>query len=232
VKTGYSLGKMEERGRIMAEENVIVVSFEEEAKAYQAASVLRQADADGRIDVHAVAIVQRMEDGTLRVKEGEVDDFPAATWTATALGAATGGIIGLTLGVLGGPLGVLLGGTYGMLLGSLVDLSAVEEEESVLATMARAIQPGTTAVIAEVTEPRPEVVDEEMENLGGIVLRRPVAEVEAELVAAADAARAAEEEARRRLVSEKHNEEQKENGEQKGKVGEKIERLKAKLAGR
>ena len=85
---------------------------------------------DGRIDVHAVAIVQRMEDGTLRVKEGEVDDFPAATWTATALGAATGGIIGLTLGVLGGPLGVLLGGTYGMLLGSLVDLSAVEEEEA------------------------------------------------------------------------------------------------------
>ena len=52
----------------MAEENVIVVSFEEEAKAYQAASVLRQADADGRIDVHAVALVQRMEDGTLRVK--------------------------------------------------------------------------------------------------------------------------------------------------------------------
>src|SRR5215216_3799687 len=77
----------------MAEENVIVVSFEEEAKAYQAASVLRQADAEGRIDVHAVTIVQRMEDGTLRVKEGEVEDFPAATWTATAIGAATGGII-------------------------------------------------------------------------------------------------------------------------------------------
>src|SRR5215216_4219755 len=166
----------------MAEENVIVVSFEEEAKAYQAASVLRQADAEGRIDVHAVTIVQRMEDGTLRVKEGEVEDFPAATWTATAIGAATGGIIGLTLGVLGGPLGVLLGGTYGMLLGSLVDLSA-EEEESVLAAMARAIQPGTTALIAEVTEPTPEVVDEEMERLGGVVLRRPVAEVEAELVA-------------------------------------------------
>jgi uncharacterized membrane protein len=215
----------------MAEENVIVVSFEEEAKAYQAASVLRQADADGRIDMHAAAIVQRTEDGTLRVKEGEIEDFPAATWTATALGAATGGIIGLTLGVLGGPLGVLLGGTYGMLLGSLVDLSAEEEEESVLAAMARAIQPGTTALIAEVTEPTPEVVDGEMERLWGVVLRRPVAEVEAELVAAEEAARAAEEEARRRLISEKQNEEQKENGEQKGKIGEKLERLKARLAG-
>jgi uncharacterized membrane protein len=147
VKTGYSLGKMEERGRIMAEENVIVVSFEEEAKAYQAASVLRQADADGRIDVHAVAIVQRMEDGTLRVKEGEVDDFPAATWTATALGAATGGIIGLTLGVLGGPLGVLLGGTYGMLLGSLVDLSAVFDRW--FADAVAAAVPGAERVVLE-----------------------------------------------------------------------------------
>jgi uncharacterized membrane protein len=215
----------------MAEDNVIVVSFEEEPNAYQAASFLRQADTDGSITLHAVAIVQRMEDGTLRVKEGEVEDFPIATWTATAIGAATGGIIGLTLGVLGGPLGVLLGGTYGMLLGSLVDLTAVEEEESVLAAMARAIQPGKTAVIAEVTETTPEVVDAEMERLGGVVLRRPVAEVEAELVAAAEAARAAEEEARRRL-SDEHKEEPKENGERKGKLEEKIEGLKAKLAGR
>jgi uncharacterized membrane protein len=215
----------------MAEDNIIVVSFEEEPNAYQAASFLRQADADGSITLHAVAIVQRMEDGTLRVKEGEVDDFPVATWTATAIGAATGGIIGLTLGVLGGPLGVLLGGTYGMLLGSLVDLSAVEEEESVLAAMARAIQPGKTAVLAEVTETTPAVVDVEMERLGGVVLRRPVAEVEAELVAAAEAARAAEEEARRRLREER-KEEPKGNGERKGKLEEKIEGLKAKLAGR
>ena len=124
-----------------------------------------------------------------------------------------------------------MGGTYGMLLGSLVDLSAEEEEESVLAAMARAIQPGTTALIAEVTEPTPEVVDAMMGRLGGQVLRRPVAEVEAELVAAAEAARSAEEEARRKLVDERHNEEQKTNGDQKDKIGEKIERLKAKLVG-
>jgi UPF0716 family protein affecting phage T7 exclusion len=60
------------------------------------------------ITVHAIAIVQRTEDGTLRVKEGKVDDFPVATWTATAIGAAIGGLIVLTPGVLGGPLGFLL----------------------------------------------------------------------------------------------------------------------------
>jgi hypothetical protein len=69
----------EERSKAMAEDNVVLVTFEEESKAYQAASVLAQADAEGRITLHAVAIVQRMEDGTLRVKEGDVDSFPVAT---------------------------------------------------------------------------------------------------------------------------------------------------------
>src|SRR5215217_2150202 len=79
-----------------------------------------------------------MEDGTLRVKEGDADAFPSLPGLR-GLGAATGGVVGLTLGIMGGPLGVLLGGAYGMLLGSLVDLGVAEEEESVLATMARAI---------------------------------------------------------------------------------------------
>jgi uncharacterized membrane protein len=52
----------------MAEENVILVTFEEESKAYQAANVLKEANADGRITLHAVAVLQRMEDGALRVR--------------------------------------------------------------------------------------------------------------------------------------------------------------------
>ena len=201
----------------MAEENVILVTFEEESKAYQAANVLKEANADGRITLHAVAVLQRMEDGALRVKEGEADAFPVATWTTSAVGAATGGLIGLTLGTLGGPLGVLLGGAWGMLLGSLVDLDAAEEEESILATMARAIQPGSTAVIAQVTDKTTEVVDAEIEHLGGVVMRRPVAEVEAELAAAEEATRAAEEEARRKLREER-------KAEVKGKVQQKLDR--------
>jgi hypothetical protein len=49
----------------MAEENVVLVSFDEESKAYEAASALKQADADGRIGLDAVSVVQRMEDGKL-----------------------------------------------------------------------------------------------------------------------------------------------------------------------
>ena len=172
----------------MAIENVVLVAFEEESKAYQAATVLKEASAQGRIDLHAVAVAQRAEDGTLRIKEGDADDFPVGTWTGGVIGGTTGGIIGLTLGVMGGPLGLLLGGTGGVLLGSLIDLDDCRGAESVLATMARAIEPGKTALIAHVTEPAVEVVDTEMERLGGEVVRRPVADVEAEIAAADDAA--------------------------------------------
>ena len=125
------------------------------------------------------------------------------------------------MGTLGGPLGLLLGGSYGALLGSLGDLDTAEQEESVFATMARAIKPGTTALIAAVTEP---AVDGEMERLGGVVVRRAVADVEAEIAAAEDAARAADEEARRKLREER-------KAKRKEKVQQKVDELKAKLGG-
>ncbi|HEX5913508.1 MAG TPA: DUF1269 domain-containing protein [Rubrobacter sp.] len=205
----------------MARENVVLVTFEEESTAYQAVTVLKEASAEGRIDLHAVAVVQRMEDGTLRVKEGDADDFPVGTWTGGVIGGTTGGIIGLTLGVMGGPLGLLLGGTGGALLGSLIDIDDADRAESVLATMARAIQPGKTALIAHVTEPAVEVVDTEMERLGGEVVRRPVVDVEAEIAAAEEAARSAEAEARRKIREQKTT-------ERREKVQEKIDELKAK----
>jgi uncharacterized membrane protein len=206
----------------MADENVVLVTFDEESKAYQAASALKGASGEGRIELHAVAVVQRAEDGTLRVKEGDADDFPAGTWTGGIVGGTTGGIIGLTLGTLGGPLGILLGGTSGVLLGSLIDMDDADRAESVLATMARAIEPTKTGLIADVTEPAIEVVDSEMGRMGGEVVRRPVVDVEAEIAAAEDAARAAEEEAQRKLREER-------KAERKEKVQEKVESLKAKL---
>ena len=206
----------------MADENVVLVTFDEESRAYQAASALEEASGEGRIDLHAVAVVQRAEDGTLRVKEGDADDFPAAIWAGGLIGGTTGGILGLTLGALGGPLGLLLGGAGGALLGSLIDLDDADRGESVLATMARAIEPNKTGLVAHLTEPAVEVVDSEMERMGGEVVRRPVYEVEAEIAAAEEAARAADEEARRKLREEK-------KAERKENVQQKVDSLKTKL---
>ena len=83
--------------------------------------------------------------------------------------------------------GASAGRRGGMLLGSLIDLDTADEAESVLGTMARAIQPGKTALLAEATEPAVEVIDTEMGSLGGEVVRRPVVDVEAEIAAAEEA---------------------------------------------
>ena len=194
--------------------NVISASFDPDTNAYAALTALKELDSQGRLRLEAAAVVVRDVDGHLVVKEQVgSNEFE---------GAAGGGLLGLLIGVIGGPLGVLIGGTYGLLVGSLVDLDEVEHSESVLGELSASVTSGRTALLAQVTEQSPEVVDSAVARLGGTVLRRPVADVEAEIAAAEKAQREAKREANKELVRSRteHNKEQ---------VHEKVEQLKAKL---
>ena len=176
-------------------DNVLVVSFgddpEHDANAYQALTDLEQLDAQGQIKIAGAAVITRDRDGRVDVKSQVGND--------AYVGAASGGIIGLLLGIIGGPLGVLFGGTYGALVGSLFDIDDVATTESVLAEISKQAQPSRTAVLAQVTEQSPEVIDTAMARLDGEVMRRPTFEVEQEIAAAQDAQRTAEREARSEL---------------------------------
>src|SRR5271166_5515669 len=77
-------------------------------------------------------------------------------------------------------------------------------------------------LVAEVSEPSPEVLDSDMARLSGKVLRHPVNEVEAEIAAAQEAQQIAAKDARKRLHKERHEQHQE-------KVDAKIEELKAQL---
>jgi uncharacterized membrane protein len=178
----------------MGERNVVVVRFDEASKAYQALSVLKQCDAEGRVDLEGAAVVERTAAGGLVVSEKD-DDVDYA-------GIVGGSVIGMLVGVLGGPVGVLLGLGTGALVGSVVDIDRVETSEEALTVLGRAIPPGATALMASVEEPATDVIDAEMYGLGGEVTRRPVNEVMVELAAAEEAAEAAAREARR-VVREK-----------------------------
>jgi len=59
------------------------------------------------------------------------------------------------------------------------------------------VRVGHNALLAELTEQSPEVVDTAMTRLGGRVLRRPIADIEAEIAAADKAQREAKKEARK-----------------------------------
>jgi uncharacterized membrane protein len=198
----------------MAQENVVVVRFSEQSKAYQALSVLKECDAAGRIGLESAAVAKRGPGGELTI--------PESADNVGLVGTASGSLIGMLVGVLGGPVGVLLGWGTGALMGGAFDVDRAVTSDEALTVLGRAIPPESTAVIASVEEPTVEVIDDEMQKLGGEVTRRPVAEVMGELEAAEEAADAAAREARR-AVREKRK------AELTADVNERIGRLKEKL---
>jgi uncharacterized membrane protein len=163
--------------------NVIAVSFDVDVNAYGALTKLKELDSQGQLHVHEAVAAERAADGAITVKDrvGSVD----------MAGTAGGGLTGLLVGVLGGPVGVLIGGSTGLLIGSLVDLDDAEQIDTALGQLSQSIKPGRTAVLAVVTEPSGEVADAAMASFGGTVLRRSVSDVEAEVAAVEKAEREA-----------------------------------------
>jgi hypothetical protein len=76
-------------GGEVAQENVVVVGFTEPSRAYQALSVLKECNADGRIGLDSAAIVERTPEGELRVPEG--------TDNMELVGTASGSLLGMLI---------------------------------------------------------------------------------------------------------------------------------------
>jgi len=199
---------------ILTLDNIIVVSFPDDATAYQALTTLKELDSQGQIKVVDAAVVTRSDDGHVEVKDEVGGDSYAGT--------AGGGIVGVLIGILGGPLGVLLGGATGLLLGSLWDLADADDTDSALSEVSKTVQVGRDTVLAQVSEQSPEVVDTAMARLSGTVVRRAIDDVQAEIAAAEEAQREAKKEARKKLRDARQ---EKRREEAQAKVDE----LKAKL---
>ena len=195
-------------------ENVVVVTFEESNKAYEALSVLKQLNAQDRISLASAAVVERTPEGELHTPE-DVDNVGL-------VGTASGSLIGMLIGVLAGPLGMLIGFGAGAVMGGAVDMDRAEESDEAVTALAKAISPGSTGVIACVEEPVPEVIDAEMGMLGGQVTRRPAVQVLEELEAADVAADAAAREARHAMHAKRRAELNEDLDERVGKLKEKL----------
>jgi uncharacterized membrane protein len=194
--------------------NVIAVTFEDDSNAYEALTTLKQLESQGQVGIRGAAVVSRDETGSVLDKD-EVGDN-------SLVGTATGGIVGLLIGILGGPFGVLIGGATGVLIGSLFDGSDADETESVLAEISKSIRVGHNALLAEVSEQSPEVIDTAMTRLSGTVLRRRSDDVEAEVAAAEHAQREAKRKARKELLHARHE-------KHVHQIREKLAELMAKL---
>jgi uncharacterized membrane protein len=180
------------------DDNVVVVAFADQSKAYQALSQLRQAGDAGRVELRSAVLLERGADGAVRIPEG--DD------AASGVVVAGGGLIGMLVGVLGGPLGMLLGASTGMLAGGVGALTHSEDQDIALEAISSHIEPGRTALVAEVGEVATEVVDNAMTTLGGTVIRRSAADVYDEIQSAEAAQEAADAEVRRVLREQRRAE--------------------------
>ena len=194
--------------------SVIAVSFEDDHNAYNALTLLKELDSQRRVGIQEAAVVVRGKDGQVVEKDRIGSMFPAST--------AGGGLVGLLIGIIGGPFGMLIGGASGLFVGSLFDIQDIDDTESALGSISSSVAVGRTALLAVVAEQSPEVIDTAMSGLGGTVLRRSVDDVEAEIAAAEKAERKAKREARKELLQSRQERD-------KAGIAAKLGELKAKL---
>ena len=204
------------------DQNVVVLSFAEESKAYQALSELKALALQQKVQLVNAAVVSRDRNGTVSVKDGASDG-------AAATGPLTGTLIGALVGLLAGPLGVLLGSASGALIGSTIAIDKTKDRLSVLEQMMDAMPNGSTMLIATVGEYAQEVINGMVKKLDGSVMRRPLAVVQAEVDAQNEAQAAAAKEARRVLRGKQTEEWREKLDDWKDDLGEGIEKLKARI---
>lgn len=160
-------------------ENAIALRFADRATAYQALSELKYLSS-ATTEVRGAVLIERLEDGTVRVPEG--------LETEAGRNTAVGGLVGSLVGILGGPLGVLTGWGIGAVIGGGYDYKRATEATSAVGAFTQHVPPGGTAVLAEVRESDPEALDLLAMRFDAVLERRPAESVRDELKAMEEAA--------------------------------------------
>ena len=152
-------------------ENMLVVVFDSESKAYEGTNALSKLDREGSITVHAELVIKKNAEGKTVVLK-IVDEFPISTVGGTAIGSL--------IGLLGGPFGVIVGATTGTLVGATSDLYRSGVSAEFVDEVSAILTPGKYAVIADISEEWITPLDLEMEKLDGLVFRTARLDVEAD----------------------------------------------------
>ena len=147
----------------------IVSVFDSEKSAYEGSQALLDLQRDGNIVVFADAVITKDSNGVVNIEQA-ADEGP--------VGTATGMLVGTLIGALAGPSGAAAGAAVGALAGSFSDLYNVSVDSEFLTDVGDLMQPGKSAVVAEVAEGWTTPLDTRMEELGGNVFRRYRIDVE------------------------------------------------------
>ncbi len=194
-------------------ERMLVVVFDNEKKAFEGRSALRQLEVEGSISIYAGAVVVKHADGTVSVKQLD-DDAPTGMLTGTAVGSL--------IGLLGGPVGMAIGAASGLTIGAVYDADTLRVGEDFVNDVSKSLTPNKVAVVAEVDEAWTIPVDTRMEALGGTVLRRALWLVQEQVRREENAAMKAD-------LAQFKSEISKAHADRKAKLQKKIDQLEAKI---
>lgn len=172
----------------MADSNIIVATFDDESKTYQAFSEIKRAAGEGSLKINGLTVMHRNLEGRFEMRDAAMKNFG---------GSIIGGIIGSLVGILGGPLGILLGWGAGSMIGGFRDAKEIMDDQTLFQRISADMPTGSTALLGEVVEEDENAVNRIVQNLGGELLRRPTDDVEADIRAAEGAHQSAAQEARR-----------------------------------
>ena len=121
------------------EKRVFIMTFDEDSKSYQAFSHLKEMHTKQLVVIEQMAVVKNTGNDHLQMKD--FIDVTGADKTAR------GSLIGLLIGILGGPMGILLGWVGGTAIGARRDAKEVQTAMSVFEQTLHIISEGKTGVI-------------------------------------------------------------------------------------
>src|SRR4030095_10764704 len=145
--------------------NLIVLSFNSEAQAIEASHKLIELESFGDISIFEKGIVRKDHFGNISVLQSETTD---------GLRTFSGMALGTVIGALGGPVGLLIGMLAGTVVGVALDSDHIDFSESFVSKVNDRLQPGNVALIAEISEDNPGLVDSVFEARGTTVYRSNV----------------------------------------------------------
>jgi uncharacterized membrane protein len=100
-------------------------------------------------------------------------------------GTGAGTTIGTVLGILTAPAEVALGAAAGAIVGSVLDITDVEDSETMAAKINGSVAPRNTAIVAVVVEASPAALNRLAVKCGAELVRQPRDEVDRELAVGA-----------------------------------------------
>ncbi|MDM5237945.1 DUF1269 domain-containing protein [Bacillus cereus] len=157
------------------EKQAVVLTFKEDMQSYKTFSVIKKLHLEHQLKVDQIAVIKRKIDGEL-----SVEDFLDITGADKT---NKGGLIGMFVGILGGPFGVLLGGLIGSTIGIFKDKKEVTHAYSVFENTLKSIKPGKTGVILIVEEQTEDTLNNLVQEGNGKIDRYPEATLRAEIEA-------------------------------------------------